>query len=203
MEAGWSARRVSRQLRRSDCVVRRCWHQCIREMSFTRRPGSGCPRQTSRREDHHNVRNARVQPTASSVTLQAQVAPSLEAPVSSRTIQRRLSEGHLGSRRPLRELLLTSTHQRLRLEWCRSRGNWTAAEWNQFFFSNADPDSISAVMTIVFLCGDSVVIASILHLFYSDTSLPHWCDSMGCHRLQYTVIPSIDLWHHDSPAVCP
>ncbi|GFX09948.1 l-Fucosyltransferase [Trichonephila clavipes] len=26
---------------------------------------------------------------------------------------------------------------------------------------------------------------------------------MVCHCLQYTVIPSIDQWHHDSPAVCP
>ncbi|GFV98384.1 transposable element Tcb2 transposase [Trichonephila clavipes] len=60
MEAGWSVRRVSRQLRRSDCVVRRCWDQWIREISFTRRPGSGHPRQTSRREDHHIVKRARV-----------------------------------------------------------------------------------------------------------------------------------------------
>ncbi|PRD32785.1 UNVERIFIED_CONTAM: hypothetical protein NCL1_19419 [Trichonephila clavipes] len=45
-EAGWSARRIDRQLDRSDCVVSRCWDQWIRKMSFTRRPGSGCPRQT-------------------------------------------------------------------------------------------------------------------------------------------------------------
>ncbi|GFU68339.1 transposable element Tcb2 transposase [Trichonephila clavipes] len=65
-EAEWSARRVARQLGRSDCVVRRCWDQWIREMLLTRRPGSGYSRQTSRREDHHIVRNARVQLTASS-----------------------------------------------------------------------------------------------------------------------------------------
>ncbi|GFV90124.1 transposable element Tcb2 transposase [Trichonephila clavipes] len=29
----------------------------------------------------------------------------------------------------------TSTSRRLRLERCRSRGNWTAAEWNQVVFS--------------------------------------------------------------------
>ncbi|GFU24279.1 transposable element Tcb2 transposase, partial [Trichonephila clavipes] len=50
MQAGWTARRVVRQLGRSDCVVRRCWDQWIREMSFTPRPGSGRPRQTSGRE---------------------------------------------------------------------------------------------------------------------------------------------------------
>ncbi|GFW56347.1 transposable element Tcb2 transposase [Trichonephila clavipes] len=83
MDAGWSARRVARQLGRSDCVVRRCWDQWIREMSFTRKPGSGHPRQTSGREDYHIVRNARVQPTASSAAIQEQIALSLEAPVSS------------------------------------------------------------------------------------------------------------------------
>ncbi|GFV31788.1 transposable element Tcb2 transposase [Trichonephila clavipes] len=58
MEAGWSARRVARQLGRSDCVVRRCWDQRFREMSFTRKQGSGRPRQTSRREGRHIGRNA-------------------------------------------------------------------------------------------------------------------------------------------------
>ncbi|GFT21963.1 transposable element Tcb2 transposase [Trichonephila clavipes] len=134
METVWSARRVARELGHSDCVVRRYWDQWIREMSFTRRPGSGHPRQTSRQKDHHIVRNVRVQPTASSTAIQAQVAPSLKAPVSSRTIRRHLAKGHLGSWRPLRVLLLTPTQRRLRLEWCHARGNWTAVEWNQDVF---------------------------------------------------------------------
>ncbi|GFW66954.1 transposable element Tcb2 transposase [Trichonephila clavipes] len=79
VEAGWLARRVACQLGCSDCVARRCWDQWIREMSFTRRPGSGLPRQTSRREDPHIVRNARVQPTASSTALQAQIVFSDES----------------------------------------------------------------------------------------------------------------------------
>ncbi|GFX46859.1 transposable element Tcb2 transposase [Trichonephila clavipes] len=104
--------RVVLQLGPSDCVVKRCWDQWIREMSFTRRPGSGRHRQTSHQDDRHIVRNARVQPTASSVAIQAQVAPSLGAPVSPRTRRRRLAEGHFGSRRPLRVLTLTPTHRR-------------------------------------------------------------------------------------------
>ncbi|GFY35008.1 transposable element Tcb2 transposase [Trichonephila clavipes] len=61
-------------------------------MSITCRPGSGRPQQTSRVDNRHIVRNARIQPTASSATIQAQ--------------------------------------------WCRTRGNWTAAEWNQIVFSD-------------------------------------------------------------------
>ncbi|GFW13907.1 transposable element Tcb1 transposase [Trichonephila clavipes] len=52
MEDGWSARRAARQLGHSDCVVTRYWGQWIPEVSFTRRPGSGCPRQTSRSDDN-------------------------------------------------------------------------------------------------------------------------------------------------------
>ncbi|GFT38854.1 transposable element Tcb2 transposase [Trichonephila clavipes] len=75
-------------------------------------------------------------PSGSSAAIQAQVAPSLGTPVSSRTIQRRKAEEHLGSRRPLRVLPLTPTHRSLRLEWCHTRGNWTAAEWNMVVFSD-------------------------------------------------------------------
>ncbi|GFS63019.1 transposable element Tcb2 transposase [Trichonephila clavipes] len=105
-------------------------------MSFIRRTGSGRPRQTSRREDCHIVRNARVQPTASVAAIQAHVASSLGTPLSSQTIRRRLAEGHLGSWCPLRVLPLTPTHRRVHLMWCRTRGNWTAAEWNQVVFSD-------------------------------------------------------------------
>ncbi|GFT44100.1 HTH_Tnp_Tc3_2 domain-containing protein [Trichonephila clavipes] len=134
-------------------------------MSFTRRPVSGSPRQTSRQEDHHITRKAHVQPTASLAAIQAQVTPSLGAPASSRTIRRRLAEG--------RVLPFKPTHRHLRLEWSRARGNWTAAEWIHVVFSDENPDSISAVMTIAFVIGDRVANASILPLLYSDTPLPH------------------------------
>ncbi|GFS60673.1 transposable element Tcb2 transposase [Trichonephila clavipes] len=143
MKAGWSAARITRQLGRFDCVMR-CCNQGIREMSFTRRLGSERPRQTSRREDRHIVRNARVQPTASSATIHAQVAPSLGVPVFSRTIQRSLAEGHLGSRRSLRVLPLTPTHRRLRLEWCHARKNRTAAKWKQVIFSDESRINLSS-----------------------------------------------------------
>ncbi|GFT56688.1 transposable element Tcb2 transposase [Trichonephila clavipes] len=98
-----------------------CWDQWTEEMSFTRRPGSECPRKTSRREYCHIIRHAHVEPTVTLAAVQTQSAPSLRAPVSSRTIVRRLAEGDLVSRRPLRVLAMTPTHRCLRLEWCRAR----------------------------------------------------------------------------------
>ncbi|GFS72228.1 uncharacterized protein TNCV_2442641 [Trichonephila clavipes] len=159
MEAGWSARRVARQFGRSDCAVR-CWDQWIRKMSFTRRPDSGRPRQNSRREDRHIVRNTRAHLTASSAAIQAQAVPSLGASVSSRTIRRRLAEGHLGSRccPPIDASVWSGVaHEETGL---------------QRFSLSMNPDSISALMTIVFVCGDPEMNASILPLLYSDTPLP-------------------------------
>ncbi|PRD36857.1 UNVERIFIED_CONTAM: hypothetical protein NCL1_07325 [Trichonephila clavipes] len=57
-------------------------------------------------------------------------------PMSSRTIRRGPAEGHLGSRRPLCVLPLMHSHRQIRLEWCRSRGYWIAAEWKQVVFSD-------------------------------------------------------------------
>ncbi|GFV36245.1 transposable element Tcb2 transposase [Trichonephila clavipes] len=82
---------VARQLSRSDFVVRRRWDQWIRKMSFTCRTGSERSRETSRREAHRILRNARVQPTTPSAAIQAQAARSLRAPVSFQTIQERLA----------------------------------------------------------------------------------------------------------------
>ncbi|GFU77589.1 transposable element Tcb2 transposase [Trichonephila clavipes] len=72
-----------------------------------------------------------------------QVAHLLGALVFSRTIRRRLAEEHLRSRGPLRVLLLTTTHRRLRLDWCRIQGNCTAAEWNKVVYNDKSRFNLS------------------------------------------------------------
>ncbi|GFX54376.1 transposable element Tcb2 transposase [Trichonephila clavipes] len=132
---------MRKRMKTSTTRTTKVW---IREISFTRRPGLGYPRQTSRREDRYMVRNARVQPTASSAAIQTQVAPLSGAPASARTIRRRLAERHLVSQRSLHVLHLTPTHRRLRSEWCHARGKWTAAEWNQVVFSDESRFNLSS-----------------------------------------------------------
>ncbi|GFV56905.1 transposable element Tcb2 transposase [Trichonephila clavipes] len=141
MEAGWSARRVAHLLGRSICVMRKCWDQWIQEMSFTRRPGSGCPRQTSRPEDCYI---------------------------------------------------------------CRVRENWTATEWNQFVFSDESRFNLSS--------DDNSARVSTPHgeLLNPTSALQrHTVPTAGVMiwgviaYIQYTVIPSIDPWHHDRLALCP
>ncbi|GFV27111.1 l-Fucosyltransferase [Trichonephila clavipes] len=61
-----------------------------------------------------------------------------------------------------------------------------------------NPDSISGNddnrVRVLRPCGEHLNPA----FFYSDTPLHRWCDGMGCHCRQYTVICSIDPWHHYS-----
>ncbi|GFT38752.1 uncharacterized protein TNCV_1499281 [Trichonephila clavipes] len=171
MEVGWLARKVARQLGRSDCVVRRCWDRRIQEMSFTRRPNSRCPLQTNCQEKRHIVRKAHVQSTASSAAIQAQVSFSLGTSVSSRTIQTRLAEGHMGSWHPLPVLPLTPPIDAS--VWSGAANEETGLQRNGTKRSlETNPDSFSAVMTIVLVCGNLVVNASILPLLNIDTPHP-------------------------------
>ncbi|GFU56775.1 transposable element Tcb2 transposase [Trichonephila clavipes] len=150
----------------------------------------------------HIVRNAREQQTASSSAIQAQVAPSLGAPVSSRTLRRCLAEGHFGLRRPLHTLPLTPTHRHLRLEWCCARGYCTAAEWKQVIFSDESRFNLSSDDNRVCMWrprAERLNPALALQRHSSHS----WCDGIVCHSLQYKVTLSIDSVHHYSPAVCP
>ncbi|GFW04899.1 transposable element Tcb1 transposase [Trichonephila clavipes] len=143
MEAVWSASRLARQLGRSGCV------------DALDRPVIEKTTASSSR------------PWYASAAIKAQIVPSLGTP---RTIRM-----HLGSRRPLRGLPLTPTHRSLHLEWCHARGNLTAVEWNQVVFSDESRFNLSSNdnrMTIVFVCGDTVVNAVIQPLLCSDTPLP-------------------------------
>ncbi|GFT25305.1 HTH_Tnp_Tc3_2 domain-containing protein [Trichonephila clavipes] len=83
---------------------------------------------------------------------------------------------------------------------CTRKLDCSGMEPGRFYIAT---NPISAVMTIVFVCGDPVVTPQSC-LCFTETHPSHsWWDDMGCHCLQYTVSPSIVPWHHDSPAVCP
>ncbi|GFW27485.1 transposable element Tcb2 transposase [Trichonephila clavipes] len=103
------------------------------------------------------------------------------SPVSSRTIRRRLAEGHLGSRRPLCGLPLTPTHRRLRLQWWRARGNCTVAEWNQVVFSNESRFNLSSDDNRVRLWRPSDERLNPVFALQRHTAP---ADGMGCHCLQ-------------------
>ncbi|GFT86688.1 transposable element Tcb2 transposase [Trichonephila clavipes] len=96
---------------------------------------------------------------------------ALDRSVVEKTTTSRLTEGYLGSRRPLRVLPLTPSHRRLRLEWCRTRGDWSAVEWNQIVFSDESRFNLSSDDNRVCVwrpCGERLNPA----FAYSDAPLP-------------------------------
>ncbi|GBN67838.1 hypothetical protein AVEN_156777-1 [Araneus ventricosus] len=114
--AGWSTRRVARQVDCSECAVRTCWEQWTRDGTHVRRTASGATRKTTRREDRRIVRQALVNPTVNRFTIQSDVG----VPVVPQTISRRLAGANLQSKRPVHVLSLTPKHRRHRLQWCHA-----------------------------------------------------------------------------------
>ncbi|GBM72231.1 hypothetical protein AVEN_83908-1 [Araneus ventricosus] len=130
--AGWSKRRVARQVDRSECAVRTCWEQCTRDGTYVRRTGSGATRKTTMREDRRIVWQALADSTVTRSAIQSDVG----VPVVPQTISRRLAEANLQSKRPVRVLPLTPKHRRLRLQWCHAGATWNDTNWQNVVFSD-------------------------------------------------------------------
>ncbi|GFU79829.1 uncharacterized protein TNCV_1000061 [Trichonephila clavipes] len=89
--AGWSTRHVAGQVDRSECAVRNCSEQWIREGTHARKNGSGATRKTTRREDRRIVRQALVGPTVARSTIRADAVVAIVP----QTISRHLAEANL------------------------------------------------------------------------------------------------------------
>ncbi|GFW88830.1 transposable element Tc1 transposase [Trichonephila clavipes] len=130
--AGWSTRRVSSQVDRSECAIRNCWEQWTREGTHARKTGSGETRKTTRRKDRRIVRQALVDSTVTRSTIRADVGLAIVP----QTISRHLAEANLKSKRPFRALPLTPKHRQLRLHWCQARSMWNVIDWQKVLFSD-------------------------------------------------------------------
>ncbi|GFW26095.1 transposable element Tc1 transposase [Trichonephila clavipes] len=122
--AGWSTRRVTGQVDRSECAVRNCWEYWTREDTHARKTGSGATRKITRREDRRIVRQALVDPTVTRSKIRADVGVAIVP----QTISRHLAEANLKSKHPFRALLLTPEHRQLRLQWCQARSMWNVID---------------------------------------------------------------------------
>ncbi|GFW50857.1 transposable element Tcb1 transposase [Trichonephila clavipes] len=115
--AGWSTRRVARQVDCSKCAIRNCWEQWTREGTHARKNRSGATTKTTRTDDQRIVRQALVDPTVTRSTIRADVGVAIVP----QTISRQLAEANLKSMRPFRALPLKPEHRQLRLQWCQAR----------------------------------------------------------------------------------
>lgn len=96
-------------------------------------PKSGRPRKTTLWMDRRIKRISQRDPWLSGPRIIAEI-PELE--VSPRTVQRRLVEAKLYSRRPAKKPLVSERNRLARLEFVRRHLNWTVQDWKKILFSD-------------------------------------------------------------------
>lgn len=94
------------------------------------KPRSGRPRQTDSDSDERIVSPAVRDPFTTSNELTA------EADVSRWTIQRRLKEAGLKSRKRPSTVELSDRHKKLRLNWAMRRCHWSVSQWRRVVWSD-------------------------------------------------------------------
>lgn len=94
---------------------------------------SGRPRKTHVRTDRLIKRISENDPWKSGPQIKAEV-PDIN--ISCRTIQRRLVEAKLYSRRPAKKPLISARNKAARLAFARRHIDWTAADWKKVLFSD-------------------------------------------------------------------
>lgn len=96
-------------------------------------PKSGRPRKTTFWMDRRIKRISQRDPWLSGPRIVAEI-PELD--VSPRTVQRRLVEAKLYSRRPAKKPLVSERNRRARLEFARLHLHWTVQDWKKILFSD-------------------------------------------------------------------
>ena len=132
---GWSIRQIAADTHMDASTVHRLCRRWLERGNVATLRGAGAARVTSDRLDRRIHRQAVADPQVTCTSILQHVQGTLDVPVSTRTISRRLVERGLQSRRPQRRLPLTSQHRLQRLEWCRTRATWMA-EWQTVVFSD-------------------------------------------------------------------
>ncbi|GFV04640.1 HTH_Tnp_Tc3_2 domain-containing protein [Trichonephila clavipes] len=193
--AGWSTRRVSGEVDRSEYAVRNCWEQWTRECTHARKTGSGATRKTTRRVDQWIMRQALVDSTVTRSTIPADVGIAIVP----QTISRHLAEANHKSKRSFRALPLTPEHRQLRLPWCQARSMWNVTDWQKVVFSD-EPRFFLGQMITVDGCGGTLTL-SWPALSTEFFPVEHVRDQLkrqmpSCRTVHDLVFAVQDLWAH-------
>ena len=143
LQSGVLQRQIGRRLGVSQSVISRLQER-VRTTGMSqerRRPGR--PRTTTRQEDRYIGLSALRERTANSETIRGRLRAATQNNISARTVQRRLREQGLRSRRPAVRIRLTAAHRRRRLAWCRAHVRWTRAQWSQVLFTDESRFTLS------------------------------------------------------------
>ncbi len=136
IDEGRSRRSVAREYNLASSSVQHIYNRYLETGSYAHRSRSGRPRCTDVREDRHIVRRALRNPFLTSSMLAMEANASRAKPITSRTVQNRLREQGLRSRKPAEGPVLSRRHRRARLEFARNHVSWTAADWRRVLFTD-------------------------------------------------------------------
>lgn len=134
LDAGESRTAVARAFHVSPSTISRLWDRYQQHGSTRDLPRSGRPRVTTPGQDRYiRVRHLRERLTTATST--AAAIPGLRR-ISDQTVRNRLREVGIRARRPVRGVILTPQHRRLRLQWCQIHRQWPQLRWRQVWFSD-------------------------------------------------------------------
>ncbi|GFU85545.1 uncharacterized protein TNCV_2860601 [Trichonephila clavipes] len=156
---------------RSDCVEEILGPVYLRDVICTKKRLRTPVTNQLSKKDRYIVRNARVQLSASSVAFHADIEPSLGGPCVLSNLTKAPGSKTFGIATPITCVAFDAHPSTPPFECCRTRETELQRNGTRSSLV-ANPNSISAVMTTLFVCGDPVVNASILPLPYIHTTLP-------------------------------
>ncbi|GFV59768.1 transposable element Tcb2 transposase [Trichonephila clavipes] len=105
---------------------------------------SGRPRGTTPADDRYIVLQARRNRRQTAGEIARHTTQATGRPISRFTVARRLHDGGLFARRPVRCVPLTPAHRRRRSLWCREHRNWRDNEWGRALFTDESRFSLSS-----------------------------------------------------------
>lgn len=97
---------------------------------------SGRPRKTAATDDRYIVRLSNRDRFKSPSEIRTEVNETLDAPISTNTVKKRLREAGYFGRVAVKKPLLKPEHRRKRLKFARKHRNWTMEQWKSVLWSD-------------------------------------------------------------------
>lgn len=136
IEGGLSCREVARRMGCSHTTVMRLIERNNNTGSVNDRQRPGRQRSTTRQQDRYIVLSHLRDRFRTAVKTAQETAGVNHRRISATTVQRRLRERGISSRRTFRGNVLTPERRRNRLNWCQQRIRWPQRRWNDVLFTD-------------------------------------------------------------------
>ncbi|GFX39499.1 transposable element Tcb2 transposase [Trichonephila clavipes] len=130
LEEGRSVTSVAAEFGIDHSIVSRLWRKFQTTGTAIRGFSSGHPRGTTPADDRYIVLQARRNRRQTAGEIARHTTQATEQPISRFTVARRLHDGGLFARRPVRCVSITPAHRRRRSLWFREHRNWRDNEYS-------------------------------------------------------------------------